>query len=67
MERDSITKRFALRVQSGSVGSGLAFCMAGPSSNPRSVAPGRFFPLSKTSNEEIGERPRRIDMNECAV
>jgi hypothetical protein len=61
MERDSITNRFALRVQSGSVGSGLACCMAGPSSNPRSVPPGRFFPLSETSNEEIG------DMNECAV
>jgi hypothetical protein len=41
--------------------------MAGPSSNPCSVPPGRFFPLSETSNEEIGERPRQIDMNECPV
>ena len=28
---------------------------------------GGFSLLSETSNEEIGERPRRIDMNECAV
>jgi hypothetical protein len=37
--------------------------MAVPSSNPGSLPPGKFFPLSETSNEEIGER--RIDMNEC--
>jgi hypothetical protein len=52
-------QRGSVRVQCGSVtlqpgsdGSALACCMAGPSSNPSSPPQGRFFPLSKTSNED---------------
>ncbi len=42
-------------------GSALACWMAGLSSNPLHGTPGRFFPLSETSNEGKGERPRRMD------
>jgi hypothetical protein len=38
--------------------------MAGPSSNPDSAYEGGF-PFERTSNEEKGERRRRLVMNEC--
>ncbi len=53
------------RVQCGLVGSVLACCMAGPSSNPGSAPQGGFSLLSETSNEENGERPRRMDIDDC--
>jgi hypothetical protein len=52
------------RVQRGSIGSALACCMAGPSSNSGSALQGGFFPQSETSNEEK-ERDLGEWMNEC--
>ncbi len=47
------------RVQHGSVGSALACCKAGLSSNLGSEERGSF-PFERRSNEENGERPRRM-------
>ncbi len=51
-------QRDSVRVQRGSVGSALACCKAGPSSNLGSP-PWEFYPLSEGAMKN-GERPRRM-------
>ncbi len=50
-------------MQRSSVGSALACYRAGPSSNLGSG----IFPSELRRNEENGERPRRMKVDECIV